>query len=277
MMDAKDATIPGGAAAQDRRPDPKVRAATIADIGEALAEGMRDFQAAPLYGLFFGGVYALGGVAMTLAATAWGMIYLVYPLAAGFALIGPFVAVGLYEVSRRREKGEALGWGPVLGVVFAQSRRELGWMAFVTLFIFMMWMYQVRLLIALFFGFQSFAPADLFRMLLTTPEGWLFLGIGHLVGAILSVILYSVTVVSFPLLLDREVDFITAMITSVRAVTMSPGPMLGWAAIVVCVLLVACAPMFLGLFVALPILGHTTWRLYRRLIVDVPPGGSVGG
>ncbi|WP_406858342.1 DUF2189 domain-containing protein [Alsobacter sp. KACC 23698] len=269
MTDANDATI-AAATTQDRRPDPQVRAATVADIGEALAEGLRDFQAAPLYGLFFGGVYALGGVAMALAATAWGMIYLVYPLAAGFALIGPFVAVGLYEVSRRREKGEPLGWGPVLGVVFAQSRRELGWMAFVTLFIFMMWMYQVRLLIALFFGFQSFTPDELLRILLTTPEGWLFLGIGHLVGAILSVILYSVTVVSFPLLLDREVDFITAMITSVRAVTMSPGPMLGWAAIVVAVLLVSCAPMFLGLFVALPILGHTTWRLYRRLIVEAP-------
>src|SRR5690349_23643002 len=155
--------------AAPRRADPKIRTITFADIGDALGAGLRDFQAAPLFGLFFGGLYAVGGMMMVLAASAWGMLYLVYPLAAGFSLIGPFVAVGLYEVSRRRERGEPLTWSAVLGVVFAQSRRELGWMALVTVFIFMMWMYQVRLLVALFFGFRSFAPDEFFRELVTTP------------------------------------------------------------------------------------------------------------
>ncbi len=268
----RDATDAGVTAPAPRSREPVIRRIGVADVGEAVAAGIRDFQAAPAYGLFFGGIYALGGMAMVLLGWAWGMLYLVYPLAAGFSLIGPFVAVGLYEVSRLREAGKPLSWPAVLGVVFAQSRRELGWMALVCVFIFMMWMYQVRLLIALFFGFKSFALRDFMTELVTTPEGWLFLVIGHVVGAVLSIVMFSLTVVSFPLLLDRDVDFVTAMITSVRAVLSNPVPMLGWAAIVVVLLIVAAAPFFLGLFVVLPVLGHTTWHLYRRLVEPVPAG-----
>jgi uncharacterized membrane protein len=260
------AANPPDAAPAKRRPDPVVMRIKGADVAEALAAGLRDFQAAPLYGLFFGGIYALGGLALVITASSWGLLYLAYPMAAGFALIGPFVAVGLYEVSRLRERGEALEWRKVLGVVFAQGRRELGWMSLVCVFIFMMWMYQVRLLIALFFGFQSFSPGEFLTTVLTTPEGWLFLLIGHADGAVLSVVLFSLTVVSFPLLLERDVDFITAMITSVRAVTRNPVPMLGWALVVVLLLIAASLPLFVGLFVVLPVLGHATWHLYRRLV-----------
>ena len=101
---------------------------------------------------------------------------------------------------------------------------------------------------------------------MTTPEGWLFLLIGHADGAVLSIVLFSLTVVSFPLLLERDVDFITAMITSVRAVTRNPVPMLGWALVVVLLLIAASLPLFAGLFVVLPVLGHATWHLYRRLV-----------
>ncbi|KPF69616.1 hypothetical protein IP69_10620 [Bosea sp. AAP35] len=249
------------------RPDPVVRRIGVRDVVEALIAGLRDFQAAPLFGLFFGGIYTLAGLAILLSLTRFGVPYLAYPLAAGFVLIGPFVAVGLYEVSRRREAGLPLAWGKVLGVVFAQSQRELGWMAFVTLFVMMMWLYQVRLLLALFLGFQSFSSFNGFlSVIATTPEGLMFLAVGNLVGAVLAAALFSLTVVSFPLLLDREVDFITAMITSVRAVATNPVPMLGFAAAIVALSAVAMLPVFLGLIVVMPVLGHATWHLYRRVV-----------
>jgi uncharacterized membrane protein len=250
-----------------RRPDPVVRPIGFSDIGEAFALGLRDFQAAPVYGLFFGAVYAAGGLLIVACAAVLGVSYLAYPLGAGFALIGPFVAVGLYEVSRRRELGQPLRFRAVLGVIVAQGRRELGWMAFVTLFIFVIWMYQVRLLLALFLGFRSFASLHEFILVVTTtPDGLMFLLIGNLIGAVLALILFSLTVVSFPLLLERDIDFITAMITSVRAVTTSPLPMIGWAAVIVALLIVATLPFFLGLLIVLPVLGHTTWHLYRRIV-----------
>jgi uncharacterized membrane protein len=156
------------------------------------------------------------------------------------------------------------------------SRGEIGWMAFVTLFIFIMWMYQARFLMALFFGLHaSFVSLTQFiAVVLTTNEGLLFLLVGNIIGAFLAIVLFSLTVVSFPLLLDRDVDGVTAMVTSVRAVVRSPGPLLGWAAIVVILLVISAMPFFLGLIVVLPVLGHATWHLYRHIIVPAP-GGTV--
>ncbi|NIA70673.1 DUF2189 domain-containing protein [Pelagibius litoralis] len=246
---------------------PQVLTIGAGDIVDALGQGLRDFRAAPRFGLFFGGVYALGGMLIVLTASALGMSYISYPLAVGFALIGPFVAVGLYEVSRRREAGEALDWPGVLGVVFAQRKRELGWMAFVSLFVLVVWMYQVRILIALFIGLRAPTTMDAFvSVVLGTPEGLMFLAIGHVIGAAMALVLFSLTVVSFPLLLERELDFVTAMITSVRAVVTNPVPMIGWAFVIMILLMIAIGPFFIGLFVALPILGHTTWHLYRKLV-----------
>jgi len=249
--------------------DPVVRPIAAADIAEALALGLRDFQAKPLYGLAFGVLYAAGGIVILLCLTAFGMVYLAYPLAAGFALIGPFVAIGLYEVSRRRESGLPVSVLEIWSTV--TSRSEIGWMAFVTLFIFVIWMYQVRLLIALLIGLNaSFSSLHEFvAVVLTTNEGLIFLAVGNMVGAALSLILFSLTVVSFPLLLDRDADFITAMITSVRSVVTSPLPMIGWAAVIVVLLIVSALPYFLGLIITLPILGHATWHLYRRIVAPV--------
>ncbi len=250
--------------------DPVVRRITTADIAEALSRGLRDFQAMPLYGLAFGALYTVGGIVILLSLTAFGLVYLAYPLAAGFALIGPFVAIGLYEVSRRRETGEPVSAGAIWTTIRARS--EIGWMAFVTLFFFIIWMYQVRLLIALFLGLNaSFSSIrEFITVVLTTNEGLLFLAIGNLDGAALSLVLFSLTVVSFPLLLDREVDFVTAMVTSVRAVVTSPLPMIGWAALIVVRLIVSALPYFLGLLVTVPVLGHTTWHLYRRIVAPEP-------
>ena len=247
--------------------DPVVRPIKASDVAEALGQGLRDFQAAPFYGLMFGGFYAAGGILIVSCLTVLGVSYLAYPLAAGFALLGPFVAIGLYEVSRRREAGERPpSLRELIGTI--KSRSEIGWMAFVTLFIFIMWMYQVRLLMALFLGLNvSFSTLQQFlTTVLTTNQGLIFLIAGNLDGAVLSALLFSLTVVSFPLLLDREVDFVTAMITSVRAVAASPVPMLGWAAVVVVLMIVSALPFFLGLLVTLPVLGHATWHLYRCIV-----------
>ena len=240
---------------------------TFRDIRDSLAEGAGDFLKKPQYGLFFGAFYMVAGWIIVAMSFRWGMSYLAYPLAAGFILLGPFIAIGLYEVSRRLEANQPITWAGVLGVMYDQRRFELPWMAFVVLFIFWIWLYQVRLLMALFLGLH--ASADLGRLMheiLATPDGWMFLVVGHLVGAFLSLVLFTVTVVSCPLLLDRNIDFITAIITSIKAVRQNAMPMLLWGVLVVLALILAMAPGFVGLLCILPILGHATWHLYRRLI-----------
>ncbi len=249
-------------------PMPEVRAISAADIRASLAEGWGDFIRAPFLSGFFGLVYAAGGLALFWAAAELGIGWIVYPLLLAFALIGPFVAVGLYEISRRLERGARPGWGPVLGVIWAQRKREIAWMGFVMLFVLVVWMYQIRIMVALFLGFEPFHGfEDMVRVLFTTQAGLTFLAVGHVVGAILALVVFSLTVVSIPLLLDREVDIVTAMITSVKAVTTNPAPMLGWGLMVTVLLFLSALPAFLGLIIVLPVLGHATWRLYRRLIV----------
>lgn len=252
--------------------DPVVRALRTRDIAEALAQGLRDLQAAPRFGLLFGLLYAAGGIVVVLSVSALGMTYLAYPLATGFALIGPFVAGGLYEVSRRRETGAPITFSGLWSAV--RSRSEIGWMAFVTVFIFVVWMYQVRFLMALFLGLNAnfSSISEFLTVVLTTPEGLMFLAVGNVVGAMLALTLFSLTVISFPLVLDRDVDMVTAMITSIRTVAASPVVMLGWAGVIAVILVLSALPFFLGLIVTLPVLGHATWHLYRRAIAPVPAG-----
>ncbi|MCE1235534.1 MAG: DUF2189 domain-containing protein [Hyphomicrobiales bacterium] len=246
---------------------PRIRSIGRDDVLSALRQGIDDFRAAPLWGLFFGGVYAVGGWFLLWLTMGAGAGYLTYPLATGFALLGPFVAVGCYEVSRRRETGEPLDVRSILTVVGRQSSRELGWMAFVTLFVFLMWMYQVRVLLILTLGFKNFTTfAEFLHVVTSTSEGWLFVALVHADGLIFAMITYSLTVVSFPLLLERDIDFVTAMIASVKAVTTNPRTMIAWGLIVAGLLFLAIVPAFLGLFVVLPVLGHATWHLHRRLV-----------
>ncbi|MEO0991680.1 MAG: DUF2189 domain-containing protein, partial [Pseudomonadota bacterium] len=180
-----------------------------------------------------------------------------------------FAAAGLYEMSRRMQKKEDFGWSEILGVVAQQGKREMGWMAFVTLFIFWVWFYQIRLWLAIILQDASFSDFEGFlNAVFFTPEGWTFLTVGTCVGAFLSAVLFSVTVVAMPMLLDRETNFVSAMLTSIRVVTENPVVMLSWAAVISATLLVSMVPAFLGLIVTLPILGHTTWHLYQRA---VPP------
>lgn len=249
---------------------PRLRQITFSDVFVALEDGVADFRKAPLFGLVFGGLYAAGGILLLSIVFALGVGYLAYPLVAGSVLIGPFVAAGLYGVSRILETGQQPAWGPVLGLIFEQRKREMSWMAFIAIFGFIIWMYQVRLLLALFLGFASFASlSDFLHVLFTTTDGLLFLAVGHVVGAALALAVFSLSVISFPLLMDRDLDVVTAMVTSVQAVLLSPGPMILWGVIVVALLVLGTMPAFLGLIIVLPVLGHATWHLYRRIVL--PP------
>jgi uncharacterized membrane protein len=246
---------------------PAVRRVTFADLRGALAAGWGDFVAAPQYGLFFGGIYTVGGLVIMALLTVLHTPWLIIPVAVGFPLIGPFVAVGLYEVSRRRAAGQPLRWGAILSVVFQQRNRQLGWTAFVVLFIFWVWIYQVRLLIALFLQSSSFASIDGFLgVILTTQQGLLFLAVGTCVGAVLAFVLYATSVITMPLLLDRDIDFVSAMIVSFQAIHRSPEVMIAWGAFIAVMTLLALVPAFLGLLVVLPVLGHATWHLYVRAV-----------
>ena len=255
------------AAAPAASAPPRINAVTGADLRAALAEGWGDFRAAPAFGLFFAAVTVLGGLVILLQLQVWGQTWLIIPVSLGFPLLGPFFAVGLYEVSRRIDTGEALDWAGVLGVVFRQKDRQLPSMIMVVIMIFLFWMYAAHLVFALSFGLKAMTNIMSSPEIFFSPTGLLMLAIGSLVGFLLALLLFSITVFGLPMLLDREVDVVTAMVTSVRAVSASPGPMLGFAAVTAALLLGGLAPFFLGLFVALPLLGHTTWRLYRRALI----------
>ncbi|WPZ35796.1 DUF2189 domain-containing protein [Thalassobaculum sp. OXR-137] len=246
-----------------------VRAAGLDDIRAALAAGFRDTLAVPILSLFFGLVCALFGAVLVSSLVVFDQILIAIAAGVGFPLVAPFLAAGLYEISRRRSRGEPFSAADIFLVVFAQRGRQLGWMSFVVLFVFWMWAYQVRLVMALTLGYRGMSSPEAFvTVLFTTSHGASFLIVGTIVGAVLSTVLYSLTVISMPLLLDKEVDFITAMITSVKTVLASPVVMLVWGAVVGGLTLLAIAPAFLGVIVIFPILGHTTWHLYDRLVSE---------
>ncbi|MFW5641191.1 MAG: DUF2189 domain-containing protein [Roseicyclus sp.] len=240
---------------------------TAADVSAALQAGIRDFLARPVMSGFFGLFYAVFGLLFV-----WGLVWLektwmIIPALVSFPLVAPFAAAGLYEMSRRRQGGERFGWSEILTVIASQRQREMGWMAFVTLFVLWVWFYQVRLWLAIILQDASFSDFEGFlETVFFTPQGWTFLAVGTLVGALLSAALFTLTVVAMPMLLDRDTDVVTAMLTSVRVVTESPVVMLGWAAIISVTMVLSLLPAFLGLIFTLPILGHTTWHLYRRAV-----------
>ncbi len=246
---------------------PKVNRVSWDDITASLWLGLSDFRARPLMSGFFGLFYAVFGILFVWCLVWLGLIWMIIPAAVGFPLVAPFAAAGLYEISRRLQSGESFSWTEIVTVMADQRKREMGWMAFVTLFIFWVWMYQVRLWLAIILQDSSFSDFEGFlNIVFFTPQGWTFLAVGTCVGAGLSAVLFAVTVVAMPMLLDRDTDFISAMLTSIRVVRENPVVMLTWAAIVSVTTLLSLLPAFLGLIFTLPILGHTTWHLYRRAI-----------
>ncbi|MCW1933322.1 DUF2189 domain-containing protein [Pararhodobacter zhoushanensis] len=243
-------------------PDPE--RITLATLRDVLALGWRDFARAPLYGLLFSAFYVLGGIILYTIFYASAAEYWFIPIAVGFPILAPFAATGLYEVSRRLDAGEALGLSSVALIVFAQKDRQVPSMAMFILLVFMFWVFMAHTIFALFFGLSPITGSTL--SMLFSGNGLMMLLVGSAVGGVMASLFFALTVVSLPLLLDREVDFISAMIASFACVTTNPLVMALWAAIIAASLFLSMVPLFLGLFIALPVFGHATWHLYRRLL-----------
>lgn len=253
----------------DARQDWRVRKLTATDLVEVFAAGIRDFRAAPKFGLFFGALYAGAGWLLLALLFHFGIPYFAYPLAMGFALIAPFAVVGLYAVSETLEKGQRPTWAGVFGAVRGAVKRDVRWMALITGFALIIWMDIAAFLMFAFVGVQGVTP-DTLNSLLTTPSGVLFLLLGNVAGALIAFFVFSISVISFPLLHDKDIDFVTAMVTSVRLVIENPRTMLMWCIVIGLAVGISLLSVFLGLLVVLPILGHATWHLYRRAIEPVP-------
>ena len=235
-----------------------------ADLRAALGAGWRDFRAHPQYGLFFGGIYVLAGLFLALALFRWGQVAWLIPAAAGFPLLAPFCAVGLYEVSRRREAGLDLGWGVVLGALRGRGDEQILSMGVIVFVAFGFWLMVAHGIFAVFLAESGIGSESL--ELFGTNAGLMMLVVGSVVGGLMALAFYAITVVSLPMLVDRKVDFLTAIIVSLATMRSNRGVMLGWAVLIAAVLFVAMLPLFLGLLVALPVLGHATWHLYRRAV-----------
>ena len=237
-------------------------------IGTSLRAGWRDFLRAPGYGLFFAAFYVAGGLVLAAVAALSGQEWWLMPFVVGFPLIAPFAATGLYEVSRRIETDEPLDWLKVLGVVVAQKDRQVPSMAMVVLLMFMFWVFVAHTTFALFMGVSSLTNVSSSPEILFQGRGLTMLLVGTIIGAGFAAVLFSITVVGLPLILDREVDLVSAIIASFQAVAANPGVMLVWAGIIAGLLFLGILPMFLGLLIVLPVLGHASWHMYRYLMPD---------
>ncbi|HSJ77380.1 MAG TPA: DUF2189 domain-containing protein [Erythrobacter sp.] len=234
------------------------------DLMRALAAGWRDFVSMPQFGLFFGGVYVVAGLLIGWAAITGGEPTWLIPAIAGFPLVSPFVAVGLYEASRRRETGDAVRWRAVLGALRGHDDDQILSMGVIVFVAFSFWMIVAHAIFAVFMAESGMGGESLAA--LATPAGLMMLAVGSAAGGVMAFAFYAMTVISLPMLVERKVDFLTAIFASLKVVRNNLAVMLGWAAIIAGILFVALLPGFLGLLIALPVLGHATWHLYRRAV-----------
>lgn len=252
-----------------------VRHIRMSDLREALADGWRDFDEKRGDILVLGFLYPLIGLIVAALALDDRFVPLAFPLCAGLSLLGPAVAVGFYELARRRERGEESSWNHFLD----GFRRNGASIVLATLFlasIFVLWLAAAWLLYTSTFGdgymmwsfgdLNAVTLSDFLSHLFTTREGWSLILLGNLVGAGFAVLVLALSVVTFPLLVDRQVDIFTAFGLSIRAFAANWKCLLGWGVIVGALLVLGAIPAFVGLAVVLPVLGYATWHLYTRMI-----------
>jgi uncharacterized membrane protein len=249
-------------------PAPAVRRIAIGDLREVLEKGVEDFAAYRADVIFICAIYPIIGIVLGRLAFGEDLLPLLFPLASGFTLVGPIAAVGLYEMSRRREQGATIGWADAFGVVRSPRFAAIFLLGLVLAAIFLAWLVVATLIYDATLG--PMPPASLASFahdVLATPAGWAMIAIGVGAGFLFAVLVLAISVVSFPLLLDREAGLDTAVMTSIRAVATNPLPMALWGLIVAGSLVLGTLPLFIGLIIVMPVLGHATWHLYRKLVV----------
>jgi uncharacterized membrane protein len=247
---------------------PVVRRIEMADLKDVLAKGISDFAAYRTDVMFLCIIYPIAGLLLAWLAFGYDLLQLVFPVAFGFALIGPVAAVGLYEISRRREQGIDITWADAFGVVRAPAFGAILVLGLVLLAVFLLWLAVAQGIYLMTLGPEAPMSVGAFaRDVFTTPAGWAMIVVGMAVGFLFALLVLTISVVSFPLLLDRAVGLYAAVATSARAVATNPGPMAVWGLIVVGALAIGSIPLLLGLIVIMPVLGHATWHLYRKVVV----------
>jgi uncharacterized membrane protein len=250
---------------------PAVRRIHPADLVDALRAGWNDFTAMPTHAVFLCAIYPAVGIGLAGLTLDFAIIPLLFPLAAGFALIGPLAAVGLYELSRRREAGVDSSAGHALDVLHSPSIGAIVALGVLLLVIFAAWIGIARAIYIENFGYAPPASVAAFAHdVLTTRAGWTLIVLGNGMGFLFAVVALAISVVSFPLLLDRDVGASVALLTSLRVVAANPLTMALWGLIVAALLVIGSLPLFVGLAVILPVLGHATWHLYRKAVEPDP-------
>ena len=247
--------------------EPGIRRIGIADLRAALRAGMEDFRASPTQMMFLCLLYPIIGLVAARAFSGGELLPLLWPMIAGLSLVGPVAAVGLYEISRRREAGEATSWTTAFTVLRHPNLGSIAVMGVLLMAIFVRWLFAARWVYATTLArIPVGSPTDLLRATFSTPEGQQLLLIGNGVGFLFALAVLVLTVVSVPMLIDRPVGVGTAIQTSIRACLANPVPMAIWGLIVAVLLFLGCLPIFIGLAVVMPILGHATWHLYKRVV-----------
>ncbi|RIK98186.1 MAG: hypothetical protein DCC74_05430 [Proteobacteria bacterium] len=250
---------------------PNVRRLTTNDLREALRRGWDDFTAMPSHAIVLCIIYPVLGVALARAALGYSVLPLLFPLAAGFALVGPFAALGLYELSRRRERGESPSVWDATSVLRSPSFGTMLGLGVLLLTLFVIWVAAAQAIYVATFGYAPAATIpDFLGRVLTTREGFWLIAIGCGVGFLFALVALCISMIAFPLMLDRHAGVTDAMLTSLRVVAKNPVVTAQWGLIVAVLLVLGSLPAFVGLAVVLPLLGHATWHLYRRAVEPAP-------